>query len=67
MEIAALLWTVRATNDFAYVAHLEDGIQILDIRTPNQVTAVGCFFGFHTTGGAEGVGRSATRTVVVAS
>jgi phospholipid/cholesterol/gamma-HCH transport system permease protein len=31
------------------------------------VTAVGCFFGFHTTGGAEGVGRAATRAVVVAS
>lgn len=31
------------------------------------VTGVGCFFGFHTVGGAEGVGRSATRTVVVAS
>ena len=31
------------------------------------VTGVGCFFGFHTKGGAEGVGRSATRTVVVAS
>jgi phospholipid/cholesterol/gamma-HCH transport system permease protein len=31
------------------------------------VTSVGCFFGFHTTGGAEGVGRSATRAVVVSS
>ena len=31
------------------------------------VTGVGCFYGFHTQGGAEGVGRSATRTVVVAS
>lgn len=39
----ALLWTVRTTNDFVYVAHLEDGIQVLDIRTPNQMTSVGCF------------------------
>lgn len=31
------------------------------------VTAVGCFFGFHTTGGAEGVGRSTTHAVVAAS
>ena len=31
------------------------------------VTGVGCFFGFHTAGGAEGVGRSTTRTVVVSS
>jgi len=31
------------------------------------VTGVGCYFGFHTTGGAEGVGRSTTRSVVVSS
>ncbi len=31
------------------------------------VTGVGCYFGLRTEGGAEGVGRSATRTVVVAS
>jgi phospholipid/cholesterol/gamma-HCH transport system permease protein len=31
------------------------------------VTAVGCFFGLHTTGGAEGVGRATTRTVVASS
>lgn len=31
------------------------------------VTSVGCFFGFHTMGGAEGVGRATTRAVVVAS
>ncbi len=31
------------------------------------VTAVGCFFGFNTTGGAEGVGRAATRAVVVST
>ena len=31
------------------------------------VTAVGCSFGYHTRGGAEGVGRAATRAVVVAT
>jgi phospholipid/cholesterol/gamma-HCH transport system permease protein len=31
------------------------------------VTSVGCSFGFHTRGGAEGVGRSTTRAVVVSS
>ncbi len=31
------------------------------------VTAVGCFFGYHTAGGAEGVGRATTRAVVVSS
>ncbi len=31
------------------------------------VTGVGCYFGFHTRGGAEGVGRATTRTVVVSS
>jgi phospholipid/cholesterol/gamma-HCH transport system permease protein len=31
------------------------------------VTAVGCFFGFNTTGGAEGVGRATTRAVVVST
>jgi len=31
------------------------------------VTGIGCAFGFHTRGGAEGVGRAATRAVVVGS
>ena len=31
------------------------------------ITSVGCFFGFHTRGGAEGVGIATTRTVVVSS
>lgn len=31
------------------------------------VTAVGCFFGFSTRGGAEGVGQATTRAVVVGS
>ena len=31
------------------------------------ITAVGCFFGFHTRGGAEGVGLATTRAVVMSS
>ena len=31
------------------------------------VTSVGCFFGLHTTGGAQGVGRSTTQAVVLSS
>jgi phospholipid/cholesterol/gamma-HCH transport system permease protein len=31
------------------------------------VTSIGCFFGFHTRGGAEGVGRDTTRAVVASS
>ncbi len=31
------------------------------------VTSVGCFFGFHTTGGAQGVGTATTRAVVTSS
>jgi phospholipid/cholesterol/gamma-HCH transport system permease protein len=31
------------------------------------VTSIGCFFGFTTEGGAEGVGMSTTRAVVVSS
>jgi len=32
-----------------------------------MVTSIGCLFGFETQGGAEGVGRSTTRAVVVSS
>jgi phospholipid/cholesterol/gamma-HCH transport system permease protein len=31
------------------------------------VTAIGCYFGFHTRGGAEAVGRSTTQSVVLSS
>lgn len=31
------------------------------------VTTIGCFYGFNTRGGAEGVGKSTTRAVVVSS
>lgn len=39
----ALLWSVKASNDYAYVAHLEDGIRILDIRTRTALTPAGSF------------------------
>jgi phospholipid/cholesterol/gamma-HCH transport system permease protein len=32
-----------------------------------MVASIGCFFGFHTQGGAEGVGHATTRAVVVSS
>ena len=38
-----MLWTVRTTDDFAYVAHLEDGVQILDIRGRTGLSQVGCY------------------------
>jgi phospholipid/cholesterol/gamma-HCH transport system permease protein len=31
------------------------------------ISIIGCYQGFKTTGGAEGVGRSATRAVVISS
>ncbi|HUF90171.1 MAG TPA: ABC transporter permease [Gemmatimonadota bacterium] len=31
------------------------------------VTAIGCYYGFHTRGGAEGVGRATTSAVVISS
>jgi phospholipid/cholesterol/gamma-HCH transport system permease protein len=31
------------------------------------VTAIGCYYGFHTIGGAEAVGRSTTQAVVIGS
>ena len=29
------------------------------------ITSIACYFGYYTTGGAEGVGKSTTQTVVV--
>lgn len=39
----SLLWTVHATNDYAYIAHLESGIRVLDIRTRTGLTPVGFY------------------------
>ena len=38
-----ILWSVKATNDYAYVGHLEDGIRILDIRGRTGLTPAGSF------------------------
>ncbi len=43
LNSGALLWTIRATNDFAFVGHLEDGIQVLDIRDRLGLAPIGCF------------------------
>ncbi len=39
----ALLWNVKATQDYAYVAHLEDGIRILDIRSRTGLVPAGSY------------------------
>ncbi|MFT7643035.1 MAG: hypothetical protein ACI9G1_004798 [Pirellulaceae bacterium] len=49
----ALLWTVQTTDDYAFVAHLEDGVQILDIRNRTQLNLVACFD--ETSGSPSGV------------
>ena len=43
LDTGAILWTVRATDDFAFVAHLEDGLQVLDIRDRSGLSTIGCF------------------------
>lgn len=43
LNTGALLWTVHATNDYAYVAHLEDGIRILNIQSRTSLTPAGFF------------------------
>lgn len=43
---------------FAYIKAMSFGF---------VVTSIGCLFGFHTRGGAEGVGRSTTQAVVASS
>ena len=54
LRLFFLPWDVQ----FALIKSLSFGFTI---------TSVGCFFGFTTRGGAEGVGRSTTRAVVVSS
>lgn len=54
LQLFFLPWDVQ----FALIKSLSFGFTI---------TSVGCFFGFTTKGGAEGVGRSTTRAVVVSS
>jgi len=54
LRIFFLPWDVQ----FAVIKSLSFGL---------TVTSIGCFFGFTTQGGAEGVGLSTTRAVVVSS
>ncbi len=62
-------------NPGVYVGRTIDFVQVSDIMTGLYkstvfgliTTMVACFNGFYTTGGAEGVGRAATASVVTAS
>ncbi|MBW7957447.1 MAG: ABC transporter permease [Deltaproteobacteria bacterium] len=62
-------------NPGVYVGRTIDFVQVSDIMTGLYkstvfgliTTMVACFNGFYTTGGAEGVGRAATLSVVTAS
>jgi phospholipid/cholesterol/gamma-HCH transport system permease protein len=60
------------------VAYTENTFQFLDLNDLTSglikaavfgllIAVIGCSKGFHTTGGAEGVGRSTTQAVVLAS
>jgi phospholipid/cholesterol/gamma-HCH transport system permease protein len=60
------------------VSYLQNTFQYMDLEDLTSglikaavfgmlVAVLGCMQGFHTTGGAEGVGRATTRAVVVAS
>lgn len=53
------------TLKFAYLTDVYSGI-FKTIFFGSIIALVGCFFGFNTSGGAEGVGRSTTTSVVVA-
>lgn len=62
-------------NSGVYIGRTIDFVQVSDIvagLTKSLVfgllaTLVACYYGFYTTGGAEGVGKSATSSVVLAS
>lgn len=62
-------------NPGVYIGRTIDFVQVSDIMTGLYkslvfgliTTLVACFNGFYTTGGAEGVGRAATLSVVTAS
>ena len=57
---------VFALGCFALVAQTVLFREFLTAFEGNEL-GVGCFFGFHTTGGAEGGGRSTTQAVVVST
>jgi len=62
-------------NAGVYIGRTVDFVQLEDITTGLTksivfgliTTLVACYYGFYTTGGAEGVGKSATSSVVLAS
>ncbi|MBI5235216.1 MAG: ABC transporter permease [Deltaproteobacteria bacterium] len=62
-------------NQGVYIGRTIDFVQINDIFTGLTkslmfgliTTLVACYYGFYTTGGAEGVGRAATSSVVLSS
>ena len=43
LQTGALVWSVTATDDFAFVSHLEDGVRVLDIRGRTSLTPIGSF------------------------
>ncbi len=62
-------------NSGVYIGRTIDFVQVHDIMNGLTkslffgliTTLVACYYGFYTTGGAEGVGKSATSSVVMAS
>lgn len=52
------------TKKYAYLSDVYFGLA-KTLVFGNLIALVGCFFGFHTHGGAEGVGRATTVSVVV--
>jgi len=67
--------TVLGINAGAFVANMERYVELADIYHGIIKAAVfglllsiiGCYKGYTTTGGAEGVGKSTTQSVVVAA
>jgi phospholipid/cholesterol/gamma-HCH transport system permease protein len=68
------VFDIGQTSEF-YIAHVKNQLTIADLfrglgKTPFFAFAIGiiaCYNGLHTTGGADGVGRSTWNTVVAAS
>jgi len=54
---------INALKDFFYVKDLFSGL-LKAVFFGNIIGTMGCFYGFQTEGGAEGVGTATTRAVV---
>jgi phospholipid/cholesterol/gamma-HCH transport system permease protein len=54
---------VNGLKDFFYMKDLVSGL-LKAVVFGNIIATMGCFYGFQTEGGAEGVGRATTRAVV---